>query len=181
MSERESDLDELRRFHGMLKTDPQAGLDGLKALAEQGSSMSMIYIVEAYARGEVVPRDIAQAEEWNRRAMAAGYVHGSYELGRYYYSAKDYERARNAFVQGTRLGFAPSQNMLALMDLRGFGGPKDLQSARDLLEKAVQQGHVYAKRTLAWLLIRGTYGFWGAISRAVSAFIWGDRPLEFDR
>jgi len=156
----ESNLNELRRFHAMLETDPQAGLEGLKTLADRGVALSTIYIPEAYAKGKVVPADIAQAEEWNRRALAAGYAHGSYEIGRYYTTAKDYGKARQAFREGVELGFAPSQNMLANFDIGGWGGPKDLQSARDLLEKAVQQGHVYAKRTLACLLVRGKYGFW---------------------
>jgi TPR repeat protein len=77
------------------------------------------------------------------------------------FRVKDYERARKAFLHGVELGYAPSQNMLAVMDIRGLGGPMDLESARDLLEKAVQQGHVYAKAHLAHLLIRGKGGLWG--------------------
>jgi len=160
MSEDEPDMALLLHFHGMLATDSQAGIEGLKALADRGSSWSMVFLVEAYAKGQVVQPDISQAEEWNRRAMAAGRIHGSYEIGRYYFRVKDYGMAREAFSMGADQQFAPSLNMLATMDIRGLGGPKNLRDARDLLERAVLQGHIFAKRNLAYLLMRGTFGMW---------------------
>lgn len=142
MNEAEPDMALLHRLHKMLPADPQAAIEGLKALADRGSSWSMALLVEAYAKGKVVPTDISQAEQWNARALAAGRINGSYEIGRYYFRTKDYEKARAAFAVGANQNFAPSQNMLAIMYVRGLGGSKDLQGARDLLEKAVQQGHI---------------------------------------
>jgi TPR repeat protein len=83
MDRDQANLDELRCLRAMLKTDPQTAIEGLKALAERGVAVSTIFIVWAYTRGTVVPPDIAQAEEWNSRAMAAGYGQGSHEIGRY--------------------------------------------------------------------------------------------------
>jgi TPR repeat protein len=160
MSEDEPDWALLHHFHGMLPTDPKAAIEGLKALADRGSSWSMALLVEAYAKGQIVETDISQAEEWNRRAMAAGRINGSYEIGRYYIDVKDYDMARKAFLMGVEQNFAPSLNMLAIMYMNGWGGPKNLQGARDLLERAVVQRHIYAKRTLARLLMKGTFGIW---------------------
>jgi uncharacterized protein len=160
MSEDEPDWALLHHFLEMRPTDPQAAIEGLKALADRGSSWSMVFLVEAYAKGEVVESDIAQAEEWNRRAMAAGRINGSYDIGRYYIRIKDYGMARKAFSMGVDQNFAPSLNMLAIMYIRGLGGPKNVQDARDLLERAVLLRHIYAKRTLAYLLMSGTFGVW---------------------
>jgi TPR repeat protein len=160
MSDDEPDWELLHRLRGMLATDSQAAIEGLKALADRGSSWSMALLVEIYTEGKVVPVNISEAEEWNRRALAAGRINGSYEIGRHYFKVKDYAKAREAFTTGADQNFAPSQNLLAIMYIDGLGAPKDLIGARNLLEKAVRQGHIYAKRTLARMLMRGTFGIW---------------------
>jgi len=49
-------------------------------------------------------------------------------------------------------------HMLALMHLRAKGMPADPTRARDLLEMAAAQGHVFSKRNLGLLLIKGPFG-----------------------
>jgi TPR repeat protein len=49
-------------------------------------------------------------------------------------------------------------HMLALMYLRGNGVEKDIDRGHDLLERAAASGHIFSKRNLASLLIRGDYG-----------------------
>jgi hypothetical protein len=188
MRKDEPDLALLRQYHGMLSTDPQRAITGLKALADRGSSASMVLLVEAYTEGRVVEPDILQAEELNRQAMAAGQIHGSYEIGRYYFKVKDYEKARDAFSMGADQGFAPSLNMLATMYIRGLGGPKDLRRARDLLESAAPQGHIFAKRNLAYLLMDGHFGFWQRLrgpflllSALIGIFLVAPRHPHSDR
>jgi len=42
--------------------------------------------------------------------------------------------------------------------LRGEGVPTDTAKARDLLEGAVSQGHIFSKRNLGTLLMSGRFG-----------------------
>jgi uncharacterized protein len=154
----EPDMDELRRLHALLSANPSQALVGLRGLAERGSLMSMIYVANAHSKGigtDVNPR---QAEEWYRRAIVGGSVLASYELGRNFLEKKDFRGAQEMFSAGTEKVYPPSMHMLALMHLRGQGVPVDLTKARNLLEMAVAQGHVFSKRNLGLLLMKGRFG-----------------------
>jgi len=60
----EPDMEALRRLHGMLATDTASALAGLKELAGRGSSMSMLYVANAYGNG--ITADFTGARrEWN--------------------------------------------------------------------------------------------------------------------
>jgi uncharacterized protein len=158
MWENEPNLDKLRQLHALQSTDPTRALAGLRALAGRGSVMSMVYIAHAYRTGNGTKIDLTQAEEWHRRAVAAGIVGASYELGRGHLRRMAYRGALDAFRIGAKENYAPSMNMLALMYLRGEGVPIDAAKARDLLEGAVAQGHVFSKRNLGKLLMSGRFG-----------------------
>jgi TPR repeat protein len=156
----EPDIDELRRLHGMLVTHPAQALIGLKELAGRGSVMSMLYLADAYRTGTGTGIDPSQTREWFARAAAAGSLLASYELGGIHWDAKDYETAHREFSRGAAKEYAPSMNLLAMMYANGLGVPVDVQRARELLEGAVAQGHVFAKRNLGCLLMKGHMGVW---------------------
>ena len=156
---REPDLELLRRAHGLLESDSKQALMDLKALADRGSLMSMLYIANAYSKGKGTAVDMQQAESWYRRAMNAGSVLGSYELGRIHYERKDYSKAEESFNVGAGQNYAPSLHMLGLMFLSGAGVKKDLSKAKQLLENATALGHVFAKRNLGSLLMAGSYAY----------------------
>jgi uncharacterized protein len=158
MWENEPNLDKLRQLHALQSTDPTRALAGLRALAGRGSVMSMVYIAHAYKTGNGTKIDLTQAEEWHRRAVAAGIVRASYESGRGHLRRMAYRGALDAFRIGAKENYAPSMNILALMYLRGEGVPRDAAKARDLLEGAVAQGHVFSKRNLGKLLMSGRFG-----------------------
>ena len=129
---KEPDLEHLREAQGLLASNPEQALVELKALADRGSIMSMLYIADSYKRGTISKIDLAQAEHWYRRAMNAGSLLGSYELGRLYYQMKNYPNAEEAFRVGERKDYPPSLHALGLMHLKGFGFEKDVSKARDL-------------------------------------------------
>jgi uncharacterized protein len=155
---KEPDMESLTRAHSLLASDPGQALTELKALADRGSVMSMLYIANAYRNGVGSGTDLQQAEEWYRRAMDRGSVLGSYELGRVYYEMENYPKAEKAFRAGESQNYAPSINMLGMMHLGGTGVEQNTGKARDLLERASALGHIFAKRNLAFLLITGRYG-----------------------
>jgi uncharacterized protein len=168
----EPDISELRRLHGELSTNPEQAVAGLKALAGRGSAMSMVYVANAYRKGVGAPIDLQQSTEWYRRAAAAGSIPASYELGRNLLEAKQYDEARTAFATGVAQEYSPSMNVLAGMYMSGDGVPINLQEARRLLESAASQGHVFAKRNLASLLMKGHFGIL-QVPRGVFLFLSG--------
>src|SRR6478752_6407261 len=127
MWEDEPDLDELRRLHGLLSTDPGRALAGLKELADRGSLMSMVYVANAYRKGIGTSVDTSRSEDWYRRAAAAGSALASYELGRICLDAKDYEGAHREFSDSAAKEYPPSMNLLAMMYVHGKGVDVDLK------------------------------------------------------
>jgi localization factor PodJL len=64
-----------------------------------------------------------------------------------------------AFESGALAGYMPSTRQLGGLYLRGTGVERDLNKAREFFERASASGNVFAKRDLAYLLIRGHFGF----------------------
>jgi uncharacterized protein len=155
----EPDMEALHRFHGMLTAAPTTALAGLKELADRGSVSSMVHIAHAYRHGTGTGVDLLQSNEWYRRAMDAGSPLASYELARNYMNAKDYDRVIEMWSLGAENRYPPSLHMLGVSFARGWRVPRDLNKARELLEEAAAQGHLYAKAKLRCLLMRGSFGF----------------------
>jgi TPR repeat protein len=91
--------------------------------------------------------------------MDAGSPLASYELARNYMTAKDYDRAIEMWSLGAEKGYPPSMHMLGASYATGWRVPKNRAKARELLEGAADQGHLYAKAKLRCLLMRGGFGF----------------------
>ena len=156
--DREPDLDALRRLMDRQATAPAQTLVGLEALAGRGSTMSMVYLAHAYRNGIGTGVDPVRSREWFERAAAAGSLLASYELGWIHWGAKDYEKAHGVLSTGIARGYPPALYLSATMYADGQGVPVDVERARELLEVAVAHGHVFAKRNLGVLLIKGRFG-----------------------
>jgi TPR repeat protein len=182
--ESEPDLQQLRRAHGLLTTDPARALTDLKSLADRGSVMSMVYIADAYKNGIGTRVDLSQAREWYTRAGDLGSLLSIYELGRLCLDLKQYSDAKYAFERGAARGHMPSMNMLGKMYYNGLAGEKNFAKSRELFEKSAAMGHVFAKRNLGVLLLKGGFGPTQAL-RGVWLFLSAlkDVPLllYFDR
>jgi TPR repeat protein len=158
--DKEPDLDVLRRLMDRQATDPARTLAGLEELAGRGSTISMVYLAHAYRNGIGADVDPLRSREWFERAAAAGSLLASYELGWIYWDAKDYEKAHRVLSTGVVRGYPPAMYLSATMYVHGLGVPLDVERAQELLEAAVAQGHVFAKRNLGVLLIKGRFGIW---------------------
>ena len=156
--ENEPDLEQLRRAHSLLRSNPAQALLALKALAERGSTMSMLYIGEAYDEKGAATTDLTRAAEWYSRAADRGSTLGRYKLGRVYLDLERYGEARQMFEMGVSENYAPSMNMLGMMYMKGIGINRDVSRARPLFERSASLGHVFAKRNLAAIFLRGTFG-----------------------
>lgn len=83
---------------------------------------------------------------------------GGYYLGHLYLERKEYSKAHEIFTAGASMNYSPAIFCLGHMYMDGQGVEKDLSKARSLFEKASMAGHVFAKRTLAKLLLSGQFG-----------------------
>jgi TPR repeat protein len=156
--DREPNLDELRTAYELLATNGSAGRAKLEELADRGSIASMWYLADAYSSGRFFAKDLEKAKTWYIRAEANGWIPASYNLGREYYTLKDYNAAFEAFSRGAAKNYVPAAYRLAMMYWKGLGTRKDINECRNLLNIAASKGHLFAKRALALLYISGSLG-----------------------
>ena len=142
------------------KRYPYEALARLRSLAEQGSTMGMVYVGRSYQDGIGADRDMAQAEAWYRRAAAAGNVVGYYALGRLLVKQRRFVEARAAFVSAAAKDYTPAMSHLGLMYLGGNGGGRDVARAERLLKDASTRGHLLGMLGLGILLIRAPLSAW---------------------
>jgi len=154
----EPNLHRLREAHDLLAKDPMRALSELQALADQGSVMSMVYLGYAYKNGIGVGVDPSKALAWYEHAARSGSVLGLYGLGLMSLDMKQYQKAKESFKAAVALEHPPSMNMLGKMYYTGLGCKKNIQTAKDLYQRSAALGHVFAKRNLAILLMRGKFG-----------------------
>ncbi len=150
----EPDQAALSRAHRLLRSDPKKAVIEMRALAERGSIMSMLYVGQAYRRGTGTDVDSRTAEKWYRRAADAGSLSAYYFLGRLYLVEKRYDEARDVFEYASERNYAPATHFLGRMHFAGKGVPKDPEKGEQLLKCAASAGSVYAKAGLAQFLIR---------------------------
>lgn len=168
--ENEPDVTLLNEAYALLETDPARAVKELQSLAERGSSYSMLYLGWASQKGTGVAVDAKQAEVWFRRAVEKGSELAIYYLGHFYLQQQEYSKAHEVFAMGVSKRYAPAIYCLGQMYLDGTGVSKQPDKARALLEQATALGHVFAKRSLAKLLMSGQFGLY-SILRGCSLFL----------
>jgi hypothetical protein len=150
----EPDHKELAALGQLLTVDAASALPRLMALAERGSTMSMIYIGDSYRCGRGTNVDLEKAENWYRQAADEGSVLGHYDLASLYLTTQRIHQAKGSFEFGARRGYPPALNQLGRMFLSGVGAEKNLEKARAYLERASAAGHIPGKAGLARLLMK---------------------------
>jgi uncharacterized protein len=151
---REPNMPALKRALEIYDSEPADAVPKLRYLAESGSPMGMIFFGHAYRAGTGVAKDLTEAEKWYRRAADRGSVLGLYELGKLYLEQTRYAEAKDAFRFASAAGYSPATYYLGRMYWFGFGVEKDVGRAKTLWEDAAANGHVFAARHLASLLIQ---------------------------
>lgn len=157
-SEDEPDLIRLNAAYDLLQIDPAQAIKELQLLAEQGSLSGMLHLGWAYQKGTGNGVEPEQAEIWFRRAYEKGSRLAIYYLGHLYLRQKEYSKAHDIFTTGASMDYVPAIYCLGQMYMDGAGVSKQPDKARALLERATALGHVFAKRSLAKLLMSGHFG-----------------------
>src|ERR1700754_4082550 len=80
----EPDLDRLHAASmAIIDGDQKQALADLKQLSDEGSTMAMLYLGDAYKLGRGVKSDLKQAENWYRQACDQGSPLGCDRLARF--------------------------------------------------------------------------------------------------
>jgi TPR repeat protein len=156
--EAEPDIEELKRSHALLATNPDQAIKNLEILVSRGSIMSAWYLGEFYEHGEYASKDIDKAIKWYTQAETMGWPHASYMLGHIYMSARKYDEAFASFSRGSAKKYSPATYRLAKMYRDGISVDVDFNKYCELLTLAASNKHVYAKRELINLYLFGRFG-----------------------
>jgi TPR repeat protein len=154
------DLDALREAERLSRSDPEAAVPLLRALADRGSAWSAMLLGYAYQRGLGVPPDPATTERWYRLAVERGCRQAQLRLGRIYQNRGDLAAAENVYAVGVAEQWAPAMYNLARLRMQQVQTPTGLEEVRSLLEQAAARDDLAAQMYLSRLLARGRFGWW---------------------
>jgi TPR repeat protein len=117
----------------------------LRPLAERDSLFALRCLAYIYETGVAGAPDMKAARSYYERAASRGRSEDYYELGRFLRIEGEETLARAAYQAGADRGHVPSMAKLGRMMLKGRGGPVDVQTGSNWLEKAVKE-HTCAER-----------------------------------
>lgn len=125
-----------------------------------------------YAKGDKVPKDVAEAAKWFRMAAEQGHAAAQNNLGWMYASgngvAKDDVEAVRWYQLAAEKGHASAQTNLGWMYDEGHGVPQDRAEALKWYRLAAAQGHVAAQNNLGSMYANGA----GTRRDFVQAHLW---------
>lgn len=129
-----------------------AAPDATRIRAEAGDPEAQNSVGNAYANGQGVPQDYAQALTWYRRAAEKGYAPAQFNLGLAYELGRgvtnDDRQAFRYYLQAATQGYAPAQFNVGNMFAVGRGVGQDLTEANVWLRQAAEKGVVEAQYNL---------------------------------
>jgi len=128
-------------------------------LAEQGDIQAQLMLGGMLAEGLGTERDSAESEKWYKCAAQNGAPEAQHHLGYLSYQSQDYSSAHNWYREAASQGYLPALWRLAWLYRQGKGVPLDNSRAYALFDQAAKAGHVFSKRDLALMLLRGHRGF----------------------
>jgi TPR repeat protein len=132
----------------------------LKKQGAVGNATAQTRLGWAYAHGEGVPRDEAEAARWWRKAADQGDAKAQFNLGgAYYYGrgvSKDVAEALRWWRKAADQGHAKAQANLGWAYAEGEGVPKDVVEAARWYRKAADQGFAEAQWSLGVAYYNGT-------------------------
>ena len=131
---------------------------GLKAKAESGDAKSQVELGVAYAAGDGVPTDDAEAVRWFRKAAEQGDAAGEYSLGEMYVTGRgvgtDYKQASKWMQKAAAQGDVRALTNLGAMYIHGIGVVQD-DTAFFFTKQAAERGFAPAEFGLGAMYSRG--------------------------
>jgi hypothetical protein len=151
--EADADPARLRQIYELQHSDPAEAFAQFLSQAESGSVWSMIQVGPAYATGEGVPIDGAQAEEWFLAAYAEGSDFGLLWASNLAFRGGDSDQAKFLLKEGITRGIPRAKLDLACMERR-LG---HTENARILYEQAIASEDLLAEVYFAQATAQGSF------------------------
>ncbi len=155
-SDPESDL--LWDATKLLDGNTLLALAELKALADKGSALSMMYLGDTYLNGRGVTQDVEKGEKWMRRAAERGSIEGAQRLAVFYKKRGDFNRAREEFMKLDDRYFSHAMYLLGHMHYFGQVVDKYVEKSIYYWRRAEENCHLLAKNWYSYLLRNEKFG-----------------------
>ena len=150
----------------------QQWVEEVKAKAESGDADSEFQLGRRYAKGRGVPKDLAEAVKWYRKAAEQGFAKAQRNLGWCYFNgegiAKDYGEAVKWNRKAAEQNNAVAQNALGFCYAEGKGVAKNQAEAVKWYRKAAEQNYALAQFNLGVSYYNGE----GVTKDYVYAYMW---------
>eukprot|EP01103_Thecamoeba_quadrilineata_P012189 TRINITY_DN3081_c0_g1_i1.p1 TRINITY_DN3081_c0_g1~~TRINITY_DN3081_c0_g1_i1.p1 ORF type:complete len:449 (+),score=73.17 TRINITY_DN3081_c0_g1_i1:14-1360(+) len=114
----------------------QMGLEHFQRAIKADLTEAYVELGFLYRFGLAVPTDVDKAIENYQTAIEKGDGRGCYALGRYFYEKKEYEKARELFEKGEKMGADDCGPQLGWLYLLGLGVPSNPKKAWDKFHKS---------------------------------------------
>jgi TPR repeat protein len=129
-----------------------------RILAERGNIECQTFVGWMYFKGEGVAKDYDEAKRWISLAADSGDRNAQYSFGLMYQLLGDYENAMVLYQRAAVLGHSAACYQLGKMYYAGLGVRENHVKAYEFFETSARMGHIFAKRQLSLMLIKGYKG-----------------------
>lgn len=129
-----------------------------KQLALGGHAESQVFVGWMLLVGKGVVSNPAEAEQWFARAASLGSPQGLFYWARYLTSKGCHADAFTWYQKAAAVNYLPAIFWVGYALTEGKGIPSDIREGYKYLKRASERGHIYARRQLAVLDLRGHRG-----------------------
>jgi TPR repeat protein len=147
----EPDVPALWEAVSALANAPHNGLARLTVLASKGSKLSMIYLGDSFERGQIVTKDLGEADSWYQRAADLGSTEGAHRLAGSAWHDGHVDQAIHQLQLLSQSGFIPATYCLGEIYYFGEKILPNQEKAIHFFKLADKNGHFLAKQMLSFL------------------------------
>lgn len=134
-----------------------------KILADKGSVDSQVFLGWMCQNGLGVQKDFDKAFTWYENAAKLGSSEGQFYLAKSYARHSEFTKAKDWYSKAAEKNYSPAIYRLGWIYDTGRGVTVDKEKAFLCYKKAADLGHIFAKKQLAILLIKGHRGFYSRL------------------
>ncbi len=141
------------------KKSYRESLDCALNSAGKGHAESQVFVGWLYLKGEQsIERNLDESIKWLSLAANSGSSVGHYLLGIAYYYSSNYDQALTEFTTASKMNYFAADYQIGKMYYSGVGTQKDIEKSYEYFLTAKNQGHLFAGRQVAVMLMKGHKG-----------------------
>ncbi|HUT49216.1 MAG TPA: tetratricopeptide repeat protein [Alphaproteobacteria bacterium] len=138
--------------------------------AENGSVGAMLRLGWMLLYGKGVSVDASAGEGWYQRAADTGLSIAQFYLGDHYWRQDKLNLAFLYMERAAEQLDPPAVHRLGAFYEWGIGTPQNFSKAKELYGRAAELGHLFARRKLVGLMLKGEFGL-AAIPAGFAEFV----------